>query len=134
MKTGKTLYRKSRQRQKIYDMIRRGDEHPDAMAIFNELKAELPSLSLGTVYRNLNILMEQGLIRKVSLDGAGDRFDARTESHFHLICEECGSVEDIFLPCLSGIDREASKAKKFKITRHRVDFYGICENCRRGEK
>ncbi|EKD69661.1 MAG: hypothetical protein ACD_47C00045G0003 [uncultured bacterium] len=133
MEECKFVYRRSRQRQKILDLIKCSGDHPGAMQIYNSLKEEMPSLSLGTVYRNLNILLEQGLIHKVPFNDSCDRFDAKLESHFHLICEKCGSIEDIFLPCLSDIDREAAKSKKFKITRHRIDFYGVCEKCRKNK-
>ncbi len=129
MSVNDVVYRKSRQRQKIYDLIKDMQNHPTAIWIYNSLKEEIPSLSLGTVYRNLNILLEQGLIHKVSFDGNCDRFDARIESHHHLICEKCGAVDDIFLPRVSDIYKDALKDKKFKITHHRMDFFGICEKC-----
>lgn len=123
------VYRKSRQRQKIYDLIKKMKNHPTAIWIYNSLKNEIPSLSLGTVYRNLNILLEQGLIHKVSFDGSCDRFDAMTESHNHLICEKCGAIDDIFMSCTADIYKEALKSKKFNINRHRMDFFGVCQKC-----
>ncbi len=130
LKMDKLLYRKSKLRQQIYDLIKKSENHPTAQWLYNTLKVKISSLSLGTVYRNLNILIEQGLVFKLSLGDNSDRFDARMESHNHLICEKCGTVEDIFFPGMCEAYNAALKSKKFIVTRHKIDFYGTCVNCR----
>ena len=99
------------------------------MFIYETLRAKIPNLSLGTVYRNLNVLVELGLIRRLPFSDTFDRFDANLEMHHHLICEKCGRVEDIMAPNIAVINRDAVKDEKFKILRHKIDFYGICEKC-----
>ncbi len=127
----KPVYRKSVQRQKIYELIKGSFEHPTAMSIYETLREKMPALSLGTVYRNLAILVEQGLVIRMPFKNGFDRFDANTLAHHHLICENCGKVEDISLPALAEIDKIAAKSNEFKILRHRIEFYGICRNCRK---
>jgi Fe2+ or Zn2+ uptake regulation protein len=104
--------------------------HPTADRIYQQLKDEIPSLSLGTVYRNLNVLIEQGLVQRIPFGSGQDRFEARIEPHYHLVCEKCGKVTDLSLPHYSEINEHAQRVSGFKVNRHRIDFFGICKECR----
>ena len=84
----------SKQRQLILSMVLENQAHPSAKTIYDDLKNTCPSLSLGTVYRNLNFLVEQGLIRKVVIPGQDTRYDYNLGNHFHFICEKCGTIFD----------------------------------------
>jgi Fur family transcriptional regulator, peroxide stress response regulator len=127
-------YRKTRQREKILRTLKETNSHPTADWIYTKLKKEIPGLSLGTVYRNLQVLMKQGHILKLPFGSAFDRFEAKIAPHYHLVCEECGLVEDFEMPQYSTINRKAEQMCAFKISRHRIDFFGICEHCRNKEK
>jgi len=122
-------YRHSRQRDKILDLLRSTGKHPTASWVYDRLKKEFPDLSLGTVYRNLNILTEQGLIRKIDFGSTYDRYDANISRHYHFICERCGSISDLDLPVKEVLNEEVDKAANVKTMRHRIEFFGICENC-----
>jgi Fur family peroxide stress response transcriptional regulator len=125
----KTTYKKSRQRERIYELLRGTETHPTASWIYDQLKGEFPDLSMGTVYRNLNILIEQDLIRKIDFGSTFDRFDANTEPHYHFICERCGSIADLELPMDYSLHGKVESSTGLKVKRHRIEFYGICKRC-----
>jgi Fur family transcriptional regulator, peroxide stress response regulator len=127
-------YRKSQQRERILELLNRTKSHPTADWIYMRLKAEIPELSLGTVYRNLKVLMEQGLIQKLPFGSTFDRFEAKIAPHYHLVCEKCGLVEDFEMPHYSAINSQAEKMSTFKISRHRIDFFGLCGKCRKEDE
>ena len=103
--------------------------HPTADWLYQKLKKEFPSLSMGTVYRNLNILVEQKLIQKLPFGSTHDRYEAKKNPHYHLVCEMCGCVQDFNMPQYTEISDQAQKMSGFNIFRHRIDFFGICKKC-----
>jgi len=107
--------------------------HPTASWIYDRMKREFPDLSMGTVYRNLNILVEQGLVRKIDFGSTFDRYDANTARHYHFICERCGSITDLSLPIDDTLNDRVGAGTGFKATRHRIEFYGLCDKCLEGE-
>ena len=127
-------YRKSQQRERILEILKETKSHPTADWIYMRLKEEIPELSLGTVYRNLKVLMEQGLIQKLPFGSTFDRFEAKIAPHYHLVCEKCGLVEDFEMPQYAAINSQAEKMSAFKISRHRIDFFGLCGKCRKENK
>jgi Fe2+ or Zn2+ uptake regulation protein len=122
-------YRRSRQRERILELLRNTTEHPTADWLYRELKKEIPGLSMGTVYRNLRILEEQGAIRKLPAGSTFDRFDADRSPHSHLICERCGRICDVRLPREANLDSDAERESGFTVTRHRIEFFGLCRSC-----
>jgi Fur family transcriptional regulator, peroxide stress response regulator len=122
-------YRGSKQRERILELLKKTHSHPTADWLYMTLKGEIPNLSLGTVYRNLKILVEQGLILKLSFGSTFDRFEAKIAPHYHLVCENCGVVDDINMPQFSQINAKAEKLTLFKIVRHQIYFFGICDKC-----
>jgi Fur family transcriptional regulator, peroxide stress response regulator len=81
-------YRSNRQRERLLAILRSTESHPTAAWLYDRLKEEFPSLSLGTVYRNLAILIEQRLAKKIDEGSTFDRFEAKTTLHYHLICKK----------------------------------------------
>ena len=122
-------YRRSRQRERILAVLRGTKSHPTADWLYNQLKEEIPRLSLGTVYRNLRILEEQGLVAKLPLGSSFDRYDGNIGRHYHIGCSVCSRVDDIDLPVLSSIDEQAEKLSGYGAVTHRIDFAGICSAC-----
>ncbi len=127
-------YRRSQQRERILEMLKGTESHPTADWVYKKLKEEIPRLSLGTVYRNLNVLIEQGHIQKLPFGSTFDRFDAKTAPHYHLVCEKCGTVTDFEMPGYSDINKKAERMSSFKISRHRIDFFGLCDKCQNKTK
>ena len=122
--------RNTRQRTALLDLLRSTKSHPTASWLYERLKATFPDLSLGTVYRNLSMLSERGLVRVLRSGSAFDRFDADTSAHYHVVCEVCGKVEDIDLEADAALDARAEEASGYRISSHRLDFFGICPACR----
>ncbi len=126
--------RMTQQRQVILDELRKLDSHPTADEIYEIVRGRLPRISLGTVYRNLEFLSRCGIIRKLELSGSQMRFDGFTDRHNHIRCIRCGRVDD--LPAeqlLTECDRDLLKETGYKVIERRIEFLGICPNCRDDE-
>ena len=119
--------RYSQQRERIYEAVCATKEHPTAQMIYDTLKPEMPKLSLGTVYRNLQQMAQDG--RLMELDGPVTRFDATVEPHTHLRCSQCGCVADGELAYDVSLDQK-SIAQGWQVTGHNLMFTGICPACR----
>ena len=127
-------YRNTKQRKRILEVLSQTDKHPTASWVYDKLKPEFPSLSLGTVYRNLAILEEQGLLIKLHSGSTFDRYDAIIEPHAHFVCKICASLYD-----LSGIELDKLLDKADSKTRHHIQevklsYSGICDECLNKEK
>lgn len=120
-------FRYSRQREKILELLKENKNHPSADAVYEKMKEEFPSISLGTVYRNLGVLHEQGLINRIMHSGSADRYDADMYDHSHFYCEKCGEIYDIN----EDSQRESPQitAEGHRISRHTTSYYGICSRC-----
>lgn len=119
----------SRQREAVLVYLRSTKSHPTAEQVYREIRKDFPKISLGTVYRNLNLLTDQGEIVKLNCGDGAEHFDAMTEPHNHFICRHCNRVLDLeFVPDLS-MDAEADSKFPGKIEGHEIYFYGTCENC-----
>lgn len=116
----------SQQRERIYETVRTSMEHPSAQMVYDALRPEMPRLSLGTVYRNLHQMAQEGRLRE--LEGPVARFDAVLPSHTHIRCVRCGQVADLELPYDPALDREAA-GDGWVITGHELVFNGICPAC-----
>ncbi|MFQ3621551.1 MAG: transcriptional repressor [Spirochaetales bacterium] len=123
-------YRNSRQRKRILELLRSTTVHPTAAWIYDQLKVEFPNLSLGTVYRNLRILQEQGEITHLDFGSTFDRFDGRRDTHYHFICDSCGKIIDVSLPIFQELEKKAAKQIGGNIYRHRLEFFGLCPDCK----
>jgi Fe2+ or Zn2+ uptake regulation protein len=122
-------YRNSRQRTRILEILRSTDSHPTASWVYEQLKPDFPSLSLGTVYRNLNILVEQGVVQELKFGSTFDRYDGITRPHYHFICEACGGISDVDLDHESDLNTKVQETLAHKVNYHRLEFYGLCREC-----
>lgn len=120
----------SKQRELILEAVQNNPIHPTADEVYTLLKPENPSLSLGTVYRNLNLLSEMGQIRKIKLANASDRFDGRVCEHYHMICNQCGTVYDLDLALFQDLTDQILAQTGFQPQDHEFVVHGICESCR----
>ncbi len=118
----------SRQREMIYEQVKNYPTHPTADEVYNALKKDFPNLSLGTVYRNLNLLSEMGLLTKLHL-GEKDRFDGNTEPHCHFFCNKCGRVFDVNDNSIDGIEKRVLTSSGHFVTQVCVNLHGICREC-----
>jgi len=116
------------QRARILEWLRATDAHPTAAQTHEALVREMPHLSLGTVYRNLEVLVSEGVIEEVPSTG-GVRYDGNQRPHHHFICESCGSIDDVHLHAPPELARKLRRARGRTARRICIDFYGICESC-----
>ena len=121
------MQRFSQQRERIYEAVRTSMEHPTAQMVYDVLRPEMPRLSLGTVYRNLHQMAQEGRLRE--LEGPVARFDAVLPPHAHIRCVRCGQVADLALPYDPALDREAGESG-WAVNGHDLVFSGLCPACR----
>ena len=124
--------RYSKQRDEILNVVLSSCNHPDAKEVYNMVKKKIPNISLGTVYRNLNTLVDEGKIRKVLMKDGNDRFDKMLINHNHIICECCGKVRDVDLLLNGNEVKEVENQTGFKITDCNFNINGICNDCMKG--
>ena len=125
--------RMTRQRKVILEELRKLDTHPSADEIYEVVRHRLPRISLGTVYRNLEVLSELGEIQKLELSGLLKRFDWDTKKHYHIRCVRCSRVDDAPIAPLNQLDNELYGATVFEIIGHNLEFTGLCPECSRKE-
>jgi Fur family peroxide stress response transcriptional regulator len=130
----KLQYRKSRQREIILELLRNNPYHPSVEWIYRRVREEMPRVSLGTIYRNLDVLAALGLIQRVSFGEDRERFEANVGEHYHFICERCRQITDLEMPVDLSLNRRASRYGGRSVKRHRIVFYGICASCRMKKK
>jgi Fur family transcriptional regulator, peroxide stress response regulator len=121
--------RKSKQRERIYNIIKDTPSHPTAQWIYDMLRKEMSSVSMGNMYRNIKILIEEGRIKSRELGDGIDRYDAITDLHYHFICNKCKSISDFMMPIQIDVEKTAKKNTKNIITGHTIQLFGLCENC-----
>ncbi|MBE7010932.1 MAG: transcriptional repressor [Ruminococcaceae bacterium] len=121
----------SKQRELILNYLRSANSHPTAEQIYADLKTENPALSLSTVYRNLNLLTEYGVIRKLSIGENGDRYEAVTKEHNHYFCSRCNRVTDVYTALLNHSALAEAIGDGCTVDQHHLYLYGICGDCRK---
>jgi len=121
--------RMTRQRKVILEELQRTKAHLSADEIYDIVRERLPRISLGTVYRNLDILSELGKIQKLELGGTIKRFDWNPNKHYHIRCLQCGRVDDAPLAPLTKLEDEIYGSTVYEIVGHRLEFIGLCPEC-----
>ena len=121
--------RMTRQRRVILDEFRTAGLHHTADEVYLSVRRTLPNISLGTVYRNLDVLSQAGLIRTLNL-GAGQRlYDGGLHPHYHVRCRQCGKVSDVAADSFDDLEAAARDACDFEILSHELGFEGLCSDC-----
>lgn len=123
------MTRTSKQKEAILRVVRGTTSHPTADWIYQEVRKEIPNISLGTVYRNLRVLCRDDGILQLDLCGSLSRFDGRQDNHYHFRCVECGRVFDVDVPVDEELDRRGGQRTGFTILYHRLEFRGLCREC-----
>ncbi len=126
--------RATEQRRVIVEELRLSRSHPTANEIYEIVRTKIPRISLGTVYRNLEILSESGEIRKLEMAGSQRRFDGTMENHFHVKCVKCDRVSDAELQLVQDILDSLKELDGYEIVLSHLEFSGICPECRKKGK
>lgn len=116
------------QRQCIFRVLHGNEAHPTAESVYAAARAEMPSISLKTVYQTLNDLAAMGEIQQLDLGTGGRRFDPNTDAHHHLVCERCGTVRDLYAT-FPGLRVPPGKRQGFTVGSAEVVFRGLCPAC-----
>ncbi len=120
--------RYSQQWELIYQYVKEARCHPTAEMVYQALKESCPTLSRGTVYRNLNRLAEEGAVVKMNFPV--ERYDGTLAPHAHLLCARCGAVADLSTVAYDGaLDRRAGVSCGWQVARHELLFHGCCPDC-----
>jgi Fe2+ or Zn2+ uptake regulation protein len=124
------MERRTRQLAAVYDVVRAAHDHPTAEDVCQRVRRSLPTVSLGTVYRNLQKLAAQQRVRIVHLTDRAARYDAMLADHDHFLCEQCGTVIDLPRPRTAEPDCTALGRAGYRVRAHALTFYGRCPECR----
>lgn len=122
--------RYSKQRECILNTLRNTKAHPSANVVYDEVRKEIPNISLGTVYRNLAELTADGIILKIDAGDGMEHYDGCIRPHYHMFCKSCRGVSDIEIEYHSEFDKKAEEISGADIETHNVIFIGTCKNCR----
>ena len=128
--------RRSRQREVILEVVHSTMDHPTADWVYRQARRRLPRIGLGTVYRNLKRLAEEGRIREIHTGGHPARFDGNTGRHYHIRCLGCGKVNDLPMSVDTRSEEEAGRAMNYRVLGHQLEVQGLCPACQdlsRGE-
>ena len=124
--------RMTRQRRVILEELETSGQHPTADAIYHNVRQRMPNISLGTVYRNLEILSQAGLIKKLRVGPGQRRYDRVLKQHYHVRCVQCGRISDVPAEPFGDLEEAARGNSGFDIVGHELEFEGLCEKCRDG--
>ncbi|MBB5347661.1 transcriptional repressor [Desulfoprunum benzoelyticum] len=119
------------QRQIILEELAKVTSHPTANEVYDMVRKRLPRIGLGTVYRNLELMADSGVILKLEVGGTQKRFDATVYPHYHIRCSQCGKVDDINIPVQPHINDAAAVASSYEVIGHHIEFTGVCSDCQR---
>ena len=121
--------RNTKQRRIVLEELKHRTSHPTATELHAIVRKRLPRISLGTVYRNLELLSNNFIIQKLDFGEAQKRFDGNPTPHYHINCHGCGRVDDVHIPLNKELEGQAEEATKYKISGHHVEFGGFCADC-----
>ncbi|QKY71541.1 peroxide-responsive transcriptional repressor PerR [Lentibacillus sp. CBA3610] len=121
------------QRHAVLEYLLNAMVHPTADEIYKALEGKFPNMSVATVYNNLRVLRQIGLVRELTYGDSSSRFDYNSSEHYHIICEECGKIVDFHYPILDEVESLAEQVTGFDVSHHRMEIYGRCEDCQQVE-
>jgi Fur family peroxide stress response transcriptional regulator len=123
------MSRGSRQRNTILRVVVNSRDHPRADWVYDQVRQEIPNISMGTVYRNLNSLARSGDIRRLDVADGTSRFDGNIEDHYHFRCEQCGHIFDLDEPVDQALSERVARNTGFRVYRQRMELAGLCDAC-----
>jgi Fur family peroxide stress response transcriptional regulator len=124
-----TGIRMTPQRHAILSYLLEKKTHPTVDEIYKALESKFPNMSVATIYNNLKVFLETGLVRELTYGDGASRFDADMSEHYHAICESCGKIEDFDFEPLLEAEKAAERETGFVAKGHRMEVYGLCRDC-----
>ena len=123
------MTRKSKQKEAIFKVLKGATSHPTAEWVYEQVRQEIPNISLGTVYRGLKLLKRNGEILELGFAGTQSRFDGKAENHYHFRCLKCNHIFDVEGPVDKKINERLAQKIGFTVFEHRLEFHGLCKDC-----
>ncbi len=118
------------QRKLILEELKKLKSHPTADEFYNVIKSKIPKISLGSVYRNLELMSKHGIINKIEVSGTQKRFDGNVDRHHHLRCRACGKVMDFSYHKLVEAEKVLEEVlRENALENFRLEFVGVCDKC-----
>ncbi len=115
----------------IAKILAESDDHPDIETIYNRVRTDFPRMSLATVYRNVMVMKSMGDVLEIGFPGGGNRYEGnRVDPHPHAVCERCRKIIDLETGGMAEFVKSIERDTGFAITKHRLDFFGLCPDCR----
>lgn len=124
--------RNTRQRTVVLEELKKLSSHPTAAELYELARTRLPRISLGTVYRNLELLAQNGVIQKLQISGSEARFDGEAEGHHHVVCVHCGRIDDVHDLTEDFVRGEIRNLAGYHVVGFRLHFLGVCPECQGG--
>ncbi|MCI5210138.1 MAG: transcriptional repressor [Candidatus Electrothrix sp. ATG2] len=128
------ITRLTTQRQILFEELSKVNTHPTAIELYDRVRKRLPKIGLGTVYRNLELMADSGIIGAVELCGNQKRFDPTPDPHYHVRCSVCGKLEDIDIDVQEIMTKSADERSSYQILGHNVEFAGECPACQKAKE
>lgn len=123
-------FRITPQRLSIIKVLISDNSHPSIERVYNQVKTDFPTTSLATIYKTVAMLKDMGELMEISLGDGSNRVDGYTpDTHPHLICSHCKKIVDADVEEVKAVDLALTHTYGFKITGHRLDFFGLCPEC-----
>lgn len=123
------MKKRSKQREAILNFLAKRKDHPTADVIYQEIRKEYPSISLGTVYRNLSLFVKEGQVCSLFPGDGKEHFDGTIQPHYHFYCKACQQVMDLDLPYDTVLTQTAQRKFPGILETHQICFYGLCSEC-----
>lgn len=117
------------QKQLVLNAVNQSGNHPTAEEVYKRILVSFPGISKATVYRNLSSLAADGLLLKLNIPGAADKYDRSTHSHYHALCRQCGTFFDLAMDKLPDLDLGNADVKDFTLDGYDILFKGTCRAC-----
>ncbi len=127
------MLRNTHQRQIILESLRKRFDHPSADMVYTDVRKKIPRISLSTVYRNLEMLHDLGLVEKIDIGSGLARYDGNPRPHYHAVCIICSRVDDVPDDAITTFEYDRRKISGFELSGLVVQFLGICDECRKKE-
>ncbi len=133
-KAGRATGRLTKRQAIILRELRKLKTHPATKNFYNLIKIRYPRINLAGLAGDLDALVKKGMAQDVGAEGSVKRYDGNPQSHYHVVCMDCGRIDDLSINIVAAMDKAVSMESGFEIIKHSIIFYGLCRKCRESVK
>jgi len=117
------------QRLELINILSQGNKHWTAEELYHILNERMPSVSITTIYNNINLFCELDIVKEIQFGEGLSKYEWKKKDHYHIVCKLCGDMVDVWYPTLKEVEAVAESISKYKIRSHNLQFYGVCSQC-----